>query len=162
MTMNNEHQEVIRSTVEDLVTGMGFTATVEIAALPELTGYLCSVTVVGDQNFLIGQYGMNLAALQHLIRIIVRKKIGEKLDIIVDVNNYFSDKKKLLEKEAEEALQEVLKNNISVALRPMLSYERKVVHSFLAAHESVMTESVGSGEARKIMIRPRTATQDQA
>lgn len=159
--MNNDHQEIIRNTVEELVAGMGFTATVEIASLPESTGYFCSVTVTGDQNFLIGQYGMNLAALQHLVRIIVRKKIGEKMDIIVDVNGYFSDKKKLLEKEAQSALEEVLQNNTSVALRPMLSYERKIVHSFLSGNESVITESVGSGEERKIMIRPRPVTKEE-
>lgn len=154
--MNNEPQAIIKTVVEDLLERMGFSATVTVEA-EDGTGmtHMCSIRVSQGQNFLIGQYGMNLAALQHLVRIIVRKKLGEKLDIVVDVNDYFSGKKQLLEKEASQALQEALQNNISVALRPMLSYERKVVHAFLAANKSVITESVGKGEDRKVMVRPR-------
>jgi spoIIIJ-associated protein len=74
---------------------------------------------------------------------------------VVDINQYFTEKKQLLEKEAKQALDEALQNNISVALRPMLPYERKIVHAYLSANESVITESVGSGEERKVMVRPK-------
>lgn len=154
--MNNEQGTTIKNIVEELVNRMGFSATVEVTESKDLpTKYLCSISVAEGQNFLIGQYGMNLAALQHLARIMARKQIGEKLDIVVDVNNYFAEKKEVLEKEAKQALEEALQNNISVALRPMLSYERKIVHAFLSSNESVVTESVGVGEERRVMVRPR-------
>lgn len=154
--MSTEHRATIKDILEEIIQRIGFTATIEVteqAGSPE--GYFCAVKVTEGQNFLIGQYGMNLAALQHLIRVIARKQIGEKLDIIVDVNDYFSEKKELLEREAEQALEEALQNNISVALRPMLSYERKIVHAFLANNKNVITESVGEKEDRKVMVRPR-------
>ncbi len=154
--MTHDVTQTIQSIVSDLIAHMGFVATVTVTPLEEShEGYLCSVTVSEGQNFLIGQYGMNLAALQHLTRVIARKKLEEKLEIIVDINNYFSEKRQLLEKEALQALEEALQNNISVALRPMLPYERKIVHAFLAQKSSVMTESVGSGEDRKVMVRPK-------
>lgn len=155
--MNNENQAVIKEIVEELLQKMGFPASVAIGEEVGVaqTTYICSVRVSQGQNFLIGQYGMNLAALQHLVRIIMRKKLGEKLDIVVDVNDYFSGKKQLLEREAAQALKEALQNNVSVALRPMLSYERKVVHAFLSTNNSVVTESVGQGDERKVMVRPR-------
>lgn len=154
--MKSESGIIIKKIVAALLDRMGFSASIEIKENPVLeNAFLCEVSIVEGQNFLIGQYGMNLAALQHLTRIIARKEIGEKLDIIVDVNNYFSEKKYLLEKEAKQALEEAIQNNISVALRPMLAYERKIVHSFLAQNTSVFTESVGFGEERKVMIRPR-------
>jgi spoIIIJ-associated protein len=65
------------------------------------------------------------------------------------------EKKELLEKEALQTLEEALQNNVSVAMRPMLPYERKVVHAFLAQNESVVTESVGIGEERKVIVKPR-------
>jgi spoIIIJ-associated protein len=155
--MAQNASEVIQSIVTELIAHMGFSATVTVSPLGEghETGYLCSVTVAEGQNFLIGQYGMNLAALQHLTRVLARKKLEEKLEIIVDINNYFAEKRLLLEKEAAQALEEALQNNISVALRPMLPYERKIVHAFLAAKNSVITESVGVGEDRKVMVRPK-------
>lgn len=154
--MKSEQIVIIKNIVEELVNRMGFGAAVEVVEngnSPE--SYICSVSVAEGQNFLIGQYGMNLAALQHLARIMARKQIGEKLDIIVDVNHYFAEKKQILEKEAKQALEEALQNNISVALRPMLSYERKIVHAFLSNNDSVETESVGVGEERKVMVRPK-------
>ena len=154
--MNTEHQEAIQDIVEKLVSGMDFEATVEVTELPGVSGgLLCSIAVNDGQNFLIGQYGMNLAALQHLVRILARKRIVEKMEIIVDVNNYFSEKKQLLEKEAMQALEEALQKNVAVTLRPMLPYERKVIHACLAGNESVETESIGQGEERKVVVRPR-------
>jgi len=53
-------------------------------------------------------------------------------------------------------MKEALDSNASVALRPMLPYERKVIHSFLAKYSTVRTESVGRGDDRKVMISPRS------
>lgn len=157
--MTSESGTTIKNIVTALLGHMGFTAaTIEVREEGE-NSYVCEISIGDGQNFLIGQYGMNLAALQHLTRILARKEIGEKLDIIVDVNNYFAEKKQLLEKEAKQALEEALQKNVSVSLRPMLSYERKIVHAFLANNESVMTESTGFGEERKVMVRPKPLSE---
>lgn len=153
--MTTDNSETLRTILTEMLEKMGFTPGT-IVVTPVAEGqYLCAITIAEGQNFLIGQYGMNLAALQHLVRIIARKQIGERLDIVVDINDYFAEKKQLLEKEAKEALNEALQNNISVALRPMLPYERKIVHAYLSSNDSVETESVGSGEERKVMVRPK-------
>lgn len=154
--MNQDYEQIIKTVIEGLLERVGFTATVEIkpqGTSPE--SFFCAVRAEEGQNFLIGQYGMNLAALQHLVRILARKKLGEKLDIIVDVNDYFLEKKQFLEKEAAVARQDALQMNDSIVMRPMLPYERKVVHAFLTADETVMTESVGQGEERRVVVRLR-------
>ncbi len=154
--MTTDNSEVLRTILTEMLEKIGFAPSAIVVTAGTTEGqYQCAITIAEGQNFLIGQYGMNLAALQHLVRIMARKQIGERLDIVVDINEYFAEKKQLLEKEAKEALDEALQNNISVALRPMLPYERKVVHAFLSLNESVVTESVGSGEERKVMVRPK-------
>ncbi len=154
--MITDNSETLRTILTEMLEKMGFTPGAIVVTPGTVEGqYQCAITIAEGQNFLIGQYGMNLAALQHLVRIIARKQIGERLDIVVDINEYFAEKKQLLEKEAKEALNEALQNNISVALRPMLPYERKIVHAYLSSNESVETESVGSGEERKVMVRPK-------
>ncbi|MDP2837931.1 MAG: R3H domain-containing nucleic acid-binding protein [Candidatus Moranbacteria bacterium] len=154
--MNQDYVQNIKIITEGLIEKIGFTAIVEVK--PQETtpqSFLCSVRVDEGQNFLIGQYGTNLSALQHLVRILTRKKLGEKMDIIVDVNDYFLEKKQFLEKEAAQARQDVLEMSDSVVMRPMLPYERKVVHAFLSADQAVMTESVGQGEERRVVVRPK-------
>lgn len=160
--MEKTHQEIITETVTGLLEKLGFEASVEVIPQEDVPHtFYCKARVGHDQNFLIGQYGVNLAAVQHLVRAVLRKKIEERLNVIVDVNDYFSEKRVLLEKEAEKAAAEALRDNISVALRPMLSYERKIVHSFLFANPKIVTESVGLGAERKIMVSPKPESGQQ-
>lgn len=151
-------QETVQAIIEGLIEKMGFSVTAVKVVMTEAPqeSFYCSLQVVDGQNFLIGQYGMNLAALQHLVRILVRKKFEEKLEIIVDINDYFLEKKQLLEREAEQAMEAVLQNNVSITLRPMLPYERKIVHAFLSLNEGIVTESIGLGDARRVMVHPKT------
>lgn len=152
--MSREQQEIVRDIAKDLIEKMGFTSSVEVVPSPSSQELICSIQVVDGQNFLIGQYGMNLAALQHLIRILVRRRLESKFDIIVDINNYYTEKKQLLEREAERAAEEALQKNISVTLRPMLPYERKIIHTFLLKKSSVSTESAGLGDERHVIVHP--------
>lgn len=152
--MMTDSKTAIQNIVEELIARLGFVATVEVKSVGD-AGFLCAVRVTEGQNFLIGQYGMNLAALQHLVRVIARRKLEEKMEIIVDINDYFAEKKEIVEKEAAAALALALEKNILVTLRPMLPYERKIVHSFLSDNTAVMTESVGEGDERRVTIRPR-------
>ncbi len=159
--MANKLETTFEMIVTEILTKMGFIATVKVTS-KEVTpmSFYCSVRVEEGQNLLIGQYGVNLAALQHIVRVLARRQTGETMEIVVDINDYFAEKKSLLEREAEKAMEEALQNNISVALRPMLPYERKIIHAFLSTKPSVTTESVGQGESRKVMIRPHPKTEE--
>jgi spoIIIJ-associated protein len=42
-----------------------------------------------------------------------------------------------------------------VALPPMSAYERRVVHLALKDHPAVATQSIGSGDYRKVTVRLR-------
>jgi len=156
--MATKEQNVVQEITETLLVKLGFEATVSVTE--EVSGerhsLLASVSISTGQNFLIGQYGLNLSALQHLVRILVRRSIGEKLEITVDINGYLAEKRRSVEKEAERALEEVLKSGASVTLRPMLSYERKIVHDAIALHKEVTTESTGMNEKRRVVVLPKT------
>lgn len=159
--MEKTRKQLIEETVAELLQKLDFEATIEVLELDDdLSTFSCMARVEKDQNFLIGQYGANLAAVQHLVRVMLRKKMEEKTNIVVDVNDYFLEKKTLLEKEAQKAAEEALRNNISVALRPMLPYERKIVHAFLAQNSNITTESIGKGEERKVRVSPKVAESE--
>jgi spoIIIJ-associated protein len=159
--MEKTHGEIIKEMVAELLLRLGFEASIEVTEQEGLpNNFFCMARVEKDQNFLIGQYGTNLAAVQHLVRVMLHKKIADRINIIVDVNDYFLEKKELLEKEAERAAKEALENGISVALRPMLPYERKIVHSYLSLNSNITTESIGKGEERKVMVSPKASSDE--
>ncbi|MFA6973940.1 MAG: R3H domain-containing nucleic acid-binding protein [Parcubacteria group bacterium] len=149
-------EEVIREVVEGLVKQMGFTAEVEIKKAEteeEKETIVCNIKTE-ESNFLIGQYGVNLQSLQHIARILVRKKIEDPVNFVVDVNSYRQEKNSSIEKIAREMAEQAVREQRAVIMRPMSPYERRLVHLELSKNTQIKTESVGEGEERKVVIKP--------
>lgn len=152
-------REQLALEAKNLLRQMGFAAQVSVGERllqDDRIEYTCDIVVPEGQQLLIGQHGINLQALLHLLRTITRKFLPEKSVLTLDVNHYFSEKKSFLEQEALRAAKEVIETQLPLSLRPMVAYERKLVHTLLADHPQVMTESIGSGEERKVLIRLRS------
>ena len=107
-----------------------------------------------ESKFLIGKGGANLAALQHLLRLMVRKELGEQVDFDVDVNNYKENHHKNISILAQDMAVKATNEQKQVVLEPMNSFERRLVHMELAEFEGVKTESIGEDEDRKVVIKP--------
>jgi spoIIIJ-associated protein len=105
-------------------------------------------------NYLIGQHGINLQALQHIARILARKKIEDRVNFILDVNSYRQDKNNSIANLAKSMAEQAISEKRAVVLRPMSPYERRLVHLELSQNDQVKTESIGEGEDRRIVIKP--------
>ena len=148
-------EKIVEESVRELLEKMGFSAEVSVEKSVEEERIKVSVNIeTKESNFLIGQYGTNLEALQHLVRVVVRNKVEEKIDLSVDVNSYRKEKTESLINLARNLAEEALEKNQAVALRPMSAYERRLVHMELSKNEKIKTESVGEGEDRKVVIKP--------
>jgi spoIIIJ-associated protein len=155
----DERKQLLEQAVKELLDKMGFQATVYTAvdATSSESSDEAPISVeiqVEDSNYLIGKHGVNLAALQHLARIIVRKRSVERINFTIDVNNYRQDQKLSVIRISQEMAKKTLQDKKAVVLRPMSPYERRLVHIELAKIEGVETESIGEGEDRKVVIRP--------
>jgi spoIIIJ-associated protein len=123
---------------------------------PQDEGVTFSITVdKRDSRILIGQHGVALFSLQHIIQVMARKKFGMVSSISVDVNRYWKEKKELLRRDAEAAAHEAVSTGRPVPMRPMFSYERKIVHAALTLNDRVETGSIGNGEERKVIVKPK-------
>jgi len=144
--------EEVEKIISDVLSAMGF-CDFKIV-LKRREGEIDSFNVeLNDSKHLIGYHGMNLKALGTLIHLIAHNKnLTQKF--VVDVNNYRELRKKSVIKIAKEASQEVVRTKRPVVLRPMDAYERHLVHDYLSDNSSVMTESIGEGESRKVVVSP--------
>ncbi|MFZ3031779.1 MAG: R3H domain-containing nucleic acid-binding protein [Candidatus Moraniibacteriota bacterium] len=143
--------QIIEEESKRILEKIGFPGDIHIETIGD--GYLVKITVQEGSKLLIGQHGVALSALQYIMRSLVTKKLAERLEILVDVNGYWEEKKPLLEREALAAEEEVCRTGRPVALRPMLPYERKIIHTFLVSRNKVATESAGHGEDRKVIVK---------
>ena len=107
-----------------------------------------------ESNLLIGQYGVTLSALQHILRLMVRRETKDKFKFLADVNRYLQAKTETLAGIARDAALQAISERKPVVLRPMSAYERRLVHVELAGNENIKTESIGEGEDRKVVVKP--------
>jgi len=146
-----DNLKTIKETIIDLLKRMNFDGKVDVDISDE-NNILANIQTE-QANFLIGQSGANLDALQHIIRIIINKKSNEFVHFILDVNNYRKYRIELLKELAENVAKQVLTEKVAVTLRPMTAYDRRIVHLALANNSQIVTESIGNGTERKITIK---------
>jgi len=151
--MDNQVKEILKQGVEELLGKIDLSGAVSVE-----TGDDQMVVVKiesSEAGLLIGQGGENLAALQHLARIIIGKKLaGQLVNFIVDVNDYRVSRAELVREMALSLARQVMEEKMAKVLEPMSAYERRLVHLALKDFSGVKTESQGEGEFRKVVIKP--------
>ncbi len=108
-----------------------------------------------DLGILIGRRGQTLACLQYITRLIVTRQTGYSAPLVLDVNGYKKRRYESLRTLARNVADQVERNGNPCTLEPMPAYERRIIHLTLAEHPGVITESVGFGEDRKVIIQPK-------
>jgi len=151
----DQENSIIQKTIRELVDKLGFKCEIETMNTPQAEGAIRVFNVkIDESSFLIGQYGSNLQSLQHIARILVRQKMPERINFILDVNSYQQEKNLSLGKLAHNIAEQVLREKRAITLRPMSSYERRIVHMELSGNPQIKTESIGEGAERKVIISP--------
>ncbi|MEK7099476.1 MAG: R3H domain-containing nucleic acid-binding protein [Patescibacteria group bacterium] len=146
--------EAIKSTISEVFDRMGFgDAVLEITAHQGTTSRI-AVRLRGDARMLIGEHGANLAALEHVLRKIVQKKFGAEQRFSLDLNDYRMRRMEDLKQDVKAAAKEVRLYRRPVPLKPMSSFERRVVHLLLEEYPDITTESIGQDEERRVVIKP--------
>jgi spoIIIJ-associated protein len=96
-----------------------------------------------------------MRALQFLVSLMVNRKTDEQVRVMVDVESYRARREKAIRDMALRVADKVISTGRSIALEPMSPSERRVVHMALADNPRVSTESIGSGNSRKVTIIPQ-------
>ena len=108
----------------------------------------------------IGRRGETLDAIQHLTNYAVNRGRDERLHISVDAEAYRAKREDALVRLAEKMAAKAIKYKRSMALEPMNSYERHVIHAALQDYEGVTTSSIGSEPNRRVVVSYEKPTQD--
>ena len=104
---------------------------------------------------LIGRKGERLSALQHLVNLLLSKRVGEWTRILVDVEDYRGRRERQLRDLANRAAERVGQTGKMLQLEPMPALERRWIHLALRDHEGVATQSIGEEPNRRVVVLPR-------
>lgn len=104
-------------------------------------------------GFLIGQRGETMRALQFLVSNALRNQNYPVTRVSVDVADYKKQRASRLTQKAEKWIKTVKESGKPFDLKPMNAADRRTVHK-LAAEHGVISESVGEGRNRHIVLKP--------
>jgi len=157
----NDIADIARDTLERLLTLMGVASSVVPQVQPAAEGGTEAATSVAlnikgdDLGILIGRRGQTLACLQYIVRLVVGHQTKTWVPIVIDVEGYKQRRYQALQVFARNIAEQVKARGAPFTLEPMPAYERRIIHLTLADHADVTTESMGEGDARRVVILPR-------
>lgn len=103
---------------------------------------------------LIGKRGQTLNSLQYLTQLVINRHSEQYFTVILDAEDYRNRRNETLIQLANRLAQKAVQTGKDVALEPMPSYERKVIHTALSENKRVKTSSDGTEPHRHIVISP--------
>ena len=111
-----------------------------------------SLAIVGGKlRHLVGSDGEVLDAIQELTRLAVQTSTGDRSRLMLDIDNFRSNKKTELKKLASEMAEEAKSTGKSIKLAPMNAFERKIIHDTIQ-ELGLTSESDGEDPNRYVVI----------
>lgn len=143
--------EYIKSYLKEITSLMG----IEVEFETQKRENYIKVNMISDNSsILIGKNGRTMSSLQDLLRQSIQSKIGSRVNVILDTNDYKEKQQRNIEKLAIKLAKDVVKTGIEVKMDRMNSFERRLVHNKLTNFKGVTTESTGEEPNRCVVIKP--------
>lgn len=164
LTTEREEIQAAEASPEALAAG-----TEIVSRLVELMGYRADVAVaMGDTakidvtgaddqerealGALIGRKGERLSALQHLVNLMLSRRMGAWTRVLVDVEDYRGRRERQLGEIARRAAERVIESGTMLQLEPMPALERRWIHLALRDVPGVATQSIGDEPMRRVVV----------
>lgn len=101
----------------------------------------------------IGRRGETLDALQYLTSLAANTGNGYQ-KVTLNIGNYREKREQTLVSLAKRVSEQVLRTGRSRTLEPMNPYERRIIHTAVQEIEGVVSNSVGEGSGRRVVVSP--------
>jgi spoIIIJ-associated protein len=145
--------EVAASVLGEILTAMGVRA--EVTRRSEVEGGVRLEVSGPDMGVVIGKHGSTINALQYLVGLIAHKRVGERVRVTVDAEDYRSRRERTLQDLALSFARRVKETGQEAVLDALQSYERRIIHTALVDDPDVFTYSEGEEPDRRVVISPR-------
>ena len=104
-------------------------------------------------GFLIGQHGETMRSLQFIVSSALKNQNYTVSRVNVDVADYKKQRSDRLAETAEEWIRKVIESGEPYEVKPMNAADRRTIHK-VAADAGLVSDSVGEGRDRHIVLRP--------
>lgn len=147
-----DNLSVVKSTAEELLSALGLEAQV---AVSQADAGVVNVSVeTPESGLLIGYHGETLSSFQLILGLIVYKKLGQWIKVVVEVGDYRAQRAQQLTAMANSYAAQVVATREPLTLPYLPPSERRIIHLALQGRTDVTTQSEGEGDQRRVVIKP--------
>lgn len=154
--LEEKELKIIEEKTKEFFERMGLDVEIEMNYLKEENDIMeINVFKIEDAKMFIGKQGLILGNLQLILRKIIKKELDKEIYLTLDIDNYRKNKINSYKSIANSAAEEVSTTGQQKILPPLSSYARRIMHMELAKRNDVETESVGIGDQRRLVVKPK-------
>lgn len=147
-----ENKATTKKLVQELFDSLGIKDSFDVTESEE------SIDVVinsEDPGLIIGHHGDTLDSIQLVLSLMLAKKLGEFKRVSVEVGDYKKNRSDYLKNLAAQTKDRALSEGQEIFLPNLKSWERREVHMYLTDDPDVISESVGEGKDRTLVVKPK-------
>ena len=150
--MDKKKSKIVQDTTEELLKLLEIQGDFEVKETEEAIEINLNTE---DSGIVIGYHGDTLESLQLILSLCIARKLGEFKRVSIEVGEYKKKREEWLKNLAAETKDRVLSENKEVYLADLKSWERRVVHMILQNDQEVVSESIGEGKDRVLVVKPK-------
>lgn len=155
--MTKKQEDLVINTltplVEKLLSLMGTSSAFSIEFDSDSDSYIVNIEGGNETGLMIGRKGETLLAIQTVLGLMLKQKIGDWKRVVVNVGDYREKEEDYLKNLALNACSRARETGSPQALYNLNPSQRRVVHMVLANEEGIVTESVGEGADRYLVVK---------
>ncbi|MCK4513295.1 Jag N-terminal domain-containing protein [bacterium] len=138
--------------VRDLLGRMHFSCQLHITE--EKSTLVFDIETAGADGLLIGKSGNTLSALEYVANRMLQRENMQSKKIVLDVSGYKRRRDDFLKSKALSLAEQVKSARQQVTMEPLGAEDRKIVHAALRDDPAVVTQSIGHGQDKSIVVAP--------
>lgn len=150
--MAKSQKNTAEEKIKEVFATIGIEDSFEVNETPEIIEVIINSE---DPGMIIGHHGDTLDSLQLILSLALAKDSGEFKRVSLEVGDYKRNRSDYLKNLAEQTKQRALAEGREIFLPALKPWERREVHMYLSEDQEVMSESVGEGKERTLVVKPR-------
>lgn len=142
--------------VQEILDKMSF---VTLVAIKTEDDESVSLEIKGeDMGRIIGRAGATIDSLQYLASIMLGRRYGRRVRVLIDAEGYRERRQKTVTDDAQKIAKEVEASGTERSLPPMSASDRRLIHIFIQeSFPNLTSYSRGEGRDRQIVIAPKAS-----
>lgn len=147
--------ELLQKTVDELFGLMSVTAKAEVSFDKKQEAFIVNIEAGDMTGLLIGKKGETLTSLQTVLALMLKQKTGDWMRVIVNVGDWREKEEDYLKSLAESTAARAKESGEPQNLYNLKPWQRRIIHMYLSEESGVTTESMGEGEERYLVVKPK-------